>query len=200
MAADHPCSRQGRTMNGPREPKKSETFEVRLSHDAKRALIEKARTEGRSASEVIRASIDTYLAEQRKEDRSMFVTLWKPAAAIGAASIAVLWAALAPAPVQARPDLKAIFQSLDGDHNGAVTLEEFLKHSSDPAIAKAHHDHASGMSEKMAAVHAKFHGQKATPAMIRPHFPQLDANANGSVTFGEFKAFHDKMEGKHGGR
>ncbi len=187
-------------MNGPREPKKSETFEIRLSHDAKRALMEKARMEGRSASAVIRASIDTYLAEQRKEDRSMFVTLWKPAAAIGAATIAILWTALAPTAVQARPDLKAIFQTLDGDRNGAVTLDEFLKHAADPAIVKAHHAYMSGMGKGMAAMHAKFHGKQATEPMIRTHFAQLDANSDGSVTFAEFKAFHDKMEGAHRGR
>ena len=185
-------------MNEPREPKKSETVEVRLSHEVKRALMDKARTEGRSASEVIRASIDTYLAEQRKEDRSMLVTLWKPAAAAGAASIALVWAALAPTAVQAKPDLKAIFQSLDSDHNGAITLDEFLKHASDPAIVKAHHDHMSGKDKGMAAMHAKFHGKPPTEAMLRSHFAQLDANSDGSVTFTEFKAFHDKMEGMHG--
>jgi predicted transcriptional regulator len=187
-------------MNGPREPKKSESFEVRLSHDAKRALMEKARTEGRSASEVIRTSIDTYLAVQRKEDRSMFVTLWKPAAAIGAATIAILWTALAPTAVQARPDLKAIFQTFDGDRNGAVTLDEFLKHAADPAIVKAHHAHMSGKDEGMAAMHAKFHGKPATESMLRAHFAQLDVNSDGSVTFAEFKTFHDKMEGAHRGR
>ena len=182
-------------MNGRREPKKSETVEVRLSHEVKRALMEKARTEGRSASEVIRASIDTYLAAQRKEDRSMFVTLWKPAAAIGAATIAVLWTALAPSAVQAKPDLKAIFQMLDADHDGAVSLDEFLRHASDPAIVTAHHAHMSG-AEK--AMHAKFHGKQPTDAMIRSHFTQLDANSDGSVSFAELKAFHDKMEGAHG--
>jgi predicted transcriptional regulator len=182
-------------MNGPREPKKSETVEVRLSHEVKRALMEKARTEGRSASEVIRASIDTYLAEQRKEDRSMFVTLWKPAAAIGAASVALLWAALAPTAVQAKPDLRAIYQAIDSNHDGAISLDEFLRHSSNPAVVKAHHEH---MSASEAAMHAKFHGKQATPEMIREHFTQLDANANGSVTFAEFKTFHDKMEGVHG--
>jgi len=182
-------------MNGPREPKKSETIEVRLPFEVKSALMDKARAEGRSASEVIRQSIDSYLAEQRKEDRSMFVTLWKPAAAIGAASAAVLWAALTPSAVQAKPDLKAIFQAIDGDHNGAVSLDEFLRHSSDPAVVKAHHDH---MSAKEMAMHAKFHGKQPTEAMLRSHFTELDKNANGSVTFAAFKAFHDRMEGTHG--
>jgi hypothetical protein len=46
-------------MNGPREPKKSETIEVRLHHKAKSALMNRARAEGRSAIEVIRQSIDS---------------------------------------------------------------------------------------------------------------------------------------------
>ena len=74
----------------------------------------------------------------------MFVTLWKPAAAIGAASIAVLWTALAPTAVHAGPDLKAIFQTLDSNGDGAISFDEFLKHSSDPSMVKAHHDHMSG--------------------------------------------------------
>ena len=130
----------------------------------------------------------------------MFVTLWKPAAAIGAASIAVLWTAIAPSVVHARPDLRVIFQAFDGDHDGAITLDEFLKHSSDPAIVRVHHANMPGMNKDMAAMHAKFHGMQATPAMIRIHFAQLDANSNGSVTYAEFKAFHDKMEGTHRGR
>ena len=192
-----PAAAKDEAMNGPREPKKSETFEVRLSHDAKRALMEKARIEGRSASEVIRESIDSYLAAQRKENRSMFVTLWKPVAAIGAASIAVLWTALASTAVHAGPDLKAIFQTLDSDRNGAISLDEFLKHSSDPLMVKAHHEHMSGKGNGMAATHAKFSGKPPSEAMLRTHFTQLDANSDGSVTFAEFKASHDKMEGMH---
>jgi Ca2+-binding EF-hand superfamily protein len=46
-------------------------------------------------------------------------------------------------------------------------------------------------------MHAKFHGKQATESMLRAHFAQLDKNSNGSVTFDEFKAFHDKMEGTH---
>ena len=49
----------------------------------------------------------------------------------------------------------------------------------------------------MAATHAKFSGKPPSEAMLRTHFTQLDANSDGSVTFAEFKASHDKMEGMH---
>lgn len=190
-------------MTGPREPKKSETFEVRLSHESKRALIEKARAEGRSASEVIRASIDTYLAEQRKENRSMLVTLWKPAAAVGAASLAMMWVALSPAPTQATPNLRSIFQMLDRNHDGVITLDEFIRDSSDPMVEKMHHMHMKGAAhdKQMSEMHAKMmsaaHGGPSNQA-LRAHFAQLDTNKDGSVSFAEFQAFHDRMKAAHG--
>jgi predicted transcriptional regulator len=96
-----------------RRSKKSDTLEVRLEHEVKTALMRKAHKEGRSTSAVIRSFIESYLEEQPKEARSMLVTLWKPAAATGAAAIAVIWAAILPTPLHAKPDLKAVFQVID---------------------------------------------------------------------------------------
>jgi predicted transcriptional regulator len=62
-----------------RPPKKSETIEVRVPHELKDALMRKARAEGRSASEVIRSSIDTYLADRPKE--MPMLTAWACCAA-----------------------------------------------------------------------------------------------------------------------
>jgi len=45
-----------------REPKKSETLEVRLAHEAKQAFMAKAANEGQSASEVVRSLVVHYLA------------------------------------------------------------------------------------------------------------------------------------------
>ena len=45
-----------------REPKKSETLEVRLAHEAKQAFMAKTANEGRSASEVVRILVARYLA------------------------------------------------------------------------------------------------------------------------------------------
>ena len=46
-----------------REPKKSDTLEVRLAHEAKQAFMAKAAIEGQSASEVVRSLVAHYLAE-----------------------------------------------------------------------------------------------------------------------------------------
>jgi len=44
-----------------REPKKSDTLEVRLAHEAKQAFMAKAADEGQSASEVVRNLVAHYL-------------------------------------------------------------------------------------------------------------------------------------------
>jgi len=51
-------------MTEPRAPKKSETLEIRIPYPTKTAFMEKARAEGRAASEIVREKIDAYLAEE----------------------------------------------------------------------------------------------------------------------------------------
>lgn len=187
---------------GRRPQKKSDTLEVRIPHEVKDALMQKAQAEGRSASDVVRAFIDCYLAGQPKEARSMFLTLWKPAAAVGAASLALMWATLAPTPIQASPNLKSVFQMLDRNHDGAITIDEFMRDASDPAVEKMHHAHmASAHGGQMTAMHAQMTGHAhgaASEQALRAHFAEVDANSDGSIAFGEFKAFHDKMKAAHG--
>jgi hypothetical protein len=50
-------------MANQRQPKKSETIEVRLDHETKSALQARAQGEGRSVSEIIRGLIARYLGE-----------------------------------------------------------------------------------------------------------------------------------------
>lgn len=69
--------------------KKSESIEVRLSHGDKQAFMSKASFEGRTASEILRHSIASYLSgEPRGSSRSP----WKHAAAFAAAGITLLFA------------------------------------------------------------------------------------------------------------
>lgn len=189
-------------MSGSREPKKSETIEVRLPHRVKSALMNKARAEGRSASEVIRQSIDSYLAQQPREARSMLFALWKPAALIGAGSLALVLASISATPTQAKPDLRSVFQMLDRNHDGTITINEFLRDASDPAIEKMHHAHMKSAAGHggMAAMHGamtRASNDKTSNRALRAHFAELDANSDGSVTFKEFKAFHDRMRASH---
>jgi Ca2+-binding EF-hand superfamily protein len=189
-------------MSGSREPKKSETIEVRLPHKVKTALMNKARSEGKSASEVIRQSIDSYLAPQPKEALSMLFAIWKPAALIGAASLALVLASISATPSQAQPNLKSVFQMLDRNHDGAISLDEFLRDASDPAIEKMHHAHVKDAAghRGMAAMHGdmmRAAHDKASDRALRAHFAELDEDSNGSVAFNEFKGFHDKMKASH---
>ena len=188
-------------MTGPREPKKSESIEVRLPHEVKSALMEKAHAEGRSASEVIRSSIDSYLAGQPKESRSMLIPLWKPAAVAGAGALAFLWAAATPVPSQAKPNLKSIFETLDRNRDGKLTLDEFTRDASDPAVHKMHHAHMTGTEKsRFAPMHAdmmKSAHEKSSDGAIRAHFAEIDANRDGNITYEEFRAFHDKMMKAH---
>ncbi len=190
-------------MSGPREPKKSETIEVRLAHEVKSALMTKARTEGKSASEVIRQSIDFYLTGEPKEERSMLIALWKPAALIGAASLALVLTSISPTASLAKPDLKSVFETLDRNHDGAISIKEFLRDASDPAVEKMHHAHMSDAARHggMAAMHdtmMRAAHDKASEQMLRAHFAEIDANSDGSVTYQEFRAFHDRMKASHG--
>ena len=44
-----------------KNPKKSETLEVRLAHETKQSFMERCRQKGQSASDVVRAAIEAYL-------------------------------------------------------------------------------------------------------------------------------------------
>lgn len=71
-------------MAKPRRTKKSESIEVGLSHPLKVAFMERCREHGRSASDVIRAFIDDYLADppsKSLEYQKMLFKAFKPAAA-----------------------------------------------------------------------------------------------------------------------
>src|SRR5689334_22475401 len=118
-------------MSDRRPPKKSETVEVRLAHEVKQALMRKARAEGRSASDVIRESIDFYLSGKDKEKASMIVPIWKAAIAAGAFAGAALVSVMASAPVTAGPDFKAAFEHLDTNHDQQISLAEFIGRNED---------------------------------------------------------------------
>lgn len=51
-------------MSDARPPKKSETLEIRIPYPTKTAFMEKAKAEGRAASEIVREQIDAYLGQE----------------------------------------------------------------------------------------------------------------------------------------
>jgi hypothetical protein len=183
-----------------RRSKKSETLEVRLEHEVKTALMRKAQQEGRSTSDVVREFIDAYLAEKPKEARSMIFALWKPATAIGAASFAALVAVVAPTQLHAKPDLGAIFKSLDRDGSGSLTIAEFQQLSSSAEVQKAHDAHAAAARDGKGGDHGiAEHAAHAasSPERMQAHFKKLDSNSDGAVTLAEIEQHHRHMEQSH---
>ena len=186
-------------MNDRRPPKKSETLEVRVPHEVKDALMRKARAEGRSASDVVRTCIADYLDGERKEASSMFVS-WKPAAAVGALGVAILWSALTPTPAGAGPDFRAAFEHFDQNHDQQISLDEFLGRNTDMLFINRADRPADPSIDKKFTLPI---GRKVPPPlpgashppreMLQSEFALEDRDKNGSVTFEEFEAYHRQM-------
>ncbi len=121
-----------------RPQKKTETLEVRLPHETKRAFLDACRENGTTASEVVRESIDTYLAGQcgpapQDFKGRLIAMIPKPvrkrrylAGALGVAGLAVFTAM----PSAAGPDFRAVFDRLDANQDGILTPDEFTSRSS----------------------------------------------------------------------
>lgn len=120
-------------MNRP--AKKSETLEIRIPHDTKRALMDRSRAEGKPASEVVRTFIDAYLAEAACPptltawERNMtWLRTRSTSYLVAMATITLAGAAglaLVASPASARPDLETAFRDLDANGDGVLDADEF---------------------------------------------------------------------------
>jgi hypothetical protein len=102
-------------------PKKTETIEVRLSHAAKEAFMERCRLEHRTASDAVRGFINEQIAPKTPQ-RTM--PHWRIAAA-GLAGLALGAGAAAPSFARAAQGTRAAFEQLDRNHDGVLSYEEF---------------------------------------------------------------------------
>ncbi|MBI1340049.1 hypothetical protein GC169_07560 [bacterium] len=121
------------TDTRPLRAKKSETLEVRLPYETKAAFLEVCRDRGTTASEVVREGIDAYLGHAERERspphvKGLIEMIPKPvrkrryaAGAFGAAAIAVVFAL----PSAADTDFRRLFDTLDANGDGVLSLEEF---------------------------------------------------------------------------
>lgn len=127
-----------------RRQKKSETIDVRAPYGLKKALMERARREGRPASEIVRELIEDYLKRplQRPATQSLEAVMTnvrkhpRPAfaAILGAAGVSALLASAIPA--GAAPDFRELFDRYDTDKDGIVTRAE-LGRALEPQRAEA---------------------------------------------------------------
>jgi Ca2+-binding EF-hand superfamily protein len=187
-------------MSNRRPPKKSETLEVRVPHEVKDALMRKAHSEGRSASDIVRTCIADYLDGSSKEAPSMIISLWKPAVAAGAAGIALLWSALAPTPVSAGPDLKAAFDHYDQNHDNVISVSEFLGRNTDRMFIRGGDKPAGPADARQFTLPLRGDLPAPPPGavpppkeMLKSEFANQDRDGNGSVTLAEFEGYHREM-------
>jgi hypothetical protein len=108
-------------MTGARPPKKSETLEVRLPHEAKIAFMARCRSTGQTASEAVRLFIEGELAG-RPRYRARLNGWQALAAAVAGLAIG---AAAAPSLAQTVGADRAAFHSLDRNGDGVLTPAEF---------------------------------------------------------------------------
>ena len=186
-----------------RKPKKTESLEVRLPHEVKRAFMDRARSRGRTASSLVRDFIDSYLAgtNPRTENRTMLKRIGTPAAVTSIVASAIALHVVTPTAASAQPDFKSVFNQLDVDKDGKLSPEEM---SGNAPLASAAYAHQSvnmgqGAIQLIVAVHSgmarMFHGAGSQDAQADTHksFASLDGDGNGAVTFGEFEAHHLAM-------
>ena len=107
-------------------PKKSETIEVRLSHEAKTAFMERCRREQLTASEAIRLFIDDRAGPSPKPRRRR-AAYWRIIAAGVAGAVLGLGAA-APSLAWGAQNTRPAFDHLDRNHDGVLSYQEFRSH------------------------------------------------------------------------
>jgi hypothetical protein len=106
-------------MSDSRRLKKSESLEIRIPYPTKQAFMARCQAEGRSASETLRAYIETRIAPPSGPRRGWRYVL---AGALAAGAMGAI-----AAPSLARPATDAAFHALDTDGDGLLTRAEFSR-------------------------------------------------------------------------
>jgi len=104
-----------------KSPKKSETIEIRLSHEAKAAFMARCRSEARTASDVLRQFIEGQEGAGTSTPRAAH---WRLVLA-GLAGVMLGAGAAVPSLARDTGTSRAAFSQLDRNHDGLLDYEEF---------------------------------------------------------------------------
>lgn len=190
-------------MKPERPGKKSDTIKFRVPWSLKRDFMERARQEGRPASDIFRDRMEDYLRRpaqrttQQTLETAMTAVRRHPrrtgfAAIVGAAGISALIAGAIPA--GAAPDLKPAFDSADRNRDGVIDLAEY--ETIDLAITSDAVDFQRQAAADAAwVIHAGAPSLYATPSGQRPAdgqsadaFASFDLNRDGRLSLEEWEA------------
>lgn len=171
-----------------RTPKKSDTIEVRLPHAVKRAFMDQCRTEGRTASDVVRGFVEARLTGEPPPPGPLRRWL-RPLAA--AAMIGAIGLAL-PSAVTAAPDFRPSYAAFDRNHDGVLTADEYGPKRAEPRIWCGEH-RVMALPLRRASM-PEVRGLRPF-ALSASDFTlaKADANKDGKVSFAEYAAHRLKM-------
>lgn len=163
-----------------REPKKSETLQVRLPHGMKRDFMQRCEADDRPASDVLRSFIESYLAgpvEMLTSERAVMIrrTFVYPAVAVAALVGAVV--VLTPQTSQAT-SLRGDFTAMDADKDGFLVVSEYRAPEDGVTYSQRTGPAASKPAEK---------GWRMTKGAAADQFARLDGDGDGKLSFQEYK-------------
>lgn len=169
-------------------PKKTETIEIRLSHELKSALADLSRSQHRTMSETVRALIerrvDGPVSQHATGDLPMRHTvitrnLRSAALALPVLVLAALYVLAGQGPATASEEARVFFAELDRDGDGEIVLDEVL------AFAEAD---GWEVDDACATGSAPADEPCTLAALVDERFAASDANGDGRVVYAELEA------------
>jgi len=202
-----------------REPKKTESLEIRIPHETKTAFMSACRAKGVSASDVLRNCIRHHLdsagrtpVHWTKEIRMAFSQkstcgqILLGSAGLLAAGAAMVTLAV-PAQAAIDPRLAAVFGWMDADHDGRVSRAEYVGASASAPplgavgiIVETRTPPPPGETQEAlfrrldldgdgSLALAEIDANASVTTIISPAIAAADANADGSLTEAELAAY-----------
>jgi hypothetical protein len=177
-------------MNPERPDKKSDTIKFRVPWSLKRDFMQRARQEGRPASDIFRDLMEDYLQRPAQRatqtlETAMTTVRRHPRASAGAGAViaaAAISAVLSGAvPAGAASDMQAVFDGLDVNGDGVLTPEE--------------QERPDGLLRRDWRPGPESAGQVPAPnspeEILARNFTAFDTDGDGALSFEEFAARHE---------
>jgi H+/Cl- antiporter ClcA len=168
-----------------RPPKKSETLEIRVAYETKQAFMAQCRADGVSASEALRAFIESRIAPPA-ERRSLLRRGWPALAGVAA----VVLASASALPSFAHPGPRVEFDRLDANHDARLDFAEFARGARVAVTVDVAGAPGPGGAVVPVAYARDPRGQAAVRLahqVLAATFAAADRNGDGMISFDEYR-------------